>query len=211
MSVYAMAECWAESKSDGTTLLTLLAIADYAHDDGTLAYPKMADLMKKTRAKSRSTVQRHIKELIKLGELEVEYQPQTSNIYTLVLGKFGDNRRYKEARDRNTAAALVGVEMVDEVAEAIKEYRDIIPKEENGKTRMTRHQEVRVRQFCTDFGPGIVRNAISIAGDSGRWAPDKLREICVEQLELKRRAASSANVTRRSGEMKSFAEIAGGA
>lgn len=54
MSVTAQSHVWKYSKAKGSALLVLLAIADYAHDDGTNAWPTLASLAKKTRMTERS-------------------------------------------------------------------------------------------------------------------------------------------------------------
>jgi len=53
MSVRTMARVWAESKHSGTHLLMLLAIADFADDDGN-AYPAVGTLATKCRMTSRN-------------------------------------------------------------------------------------------------------------------------------------------------------------
>lgn len=55
MSIKVMSYVWEHSKHKGSELLTLLAIADCAHDDGTNAFPSIATLAKKTRMTARNT------------------------------------------------------------------------------------------------------------------------------------------------------------
>lgn len=69
MSIRVMNNVWESSKATGSTLLVLLAIADFADDDGQ-AYPGVSRLAKKARISER-TVQRACSELGRLGELEV--------------------------------------------------------------------------------------------------------------------------------------------
>lgn len=71
MSVYVSTWCWQHSKASGVDLLTLLAIADQASDEGTDAWPCYTTLAKRIR-KSEKTVQRSIQRLVDLGELAVE-------------------------------------------------------------------------------------------------------------------------------------------
>jgi hypothetical protein len=49
--------------------LVLIALADYAHDDGTNAFPSVPTLARKARVDDR-TVQRALRELEEAGELE---------------------------------------------------------------------------------------------------------------------------------------------
>jgi hypothetical protein len=53
MSVRTMARVWEHSQQTGTHLLMMLAIADFADDDGR-AYPSVNTLAKKCRMKPRN-------------------------------------------------------------------------------------------------------------------------------------------------------------
>lgn len=59
MSVKCMSRVWESSKAKGASLLILLAIADYAGDDGRGAFPSIKTLAKKSRMSER-----HVKRLI---------------------------------------------------------------------------------------------------------------------------------------------------
>lgn len=70
MSIKVISWVWDSSASRGTDRLVLLAIADSASgDDGTNAYPSIATLARKAGVSTR-TVQRAIRTLVELGELE---------------------------------------------------------------------------------------------------------------------------------------------
>lgn len=69
MSIEVMSRVWKDSKREGTELLLLLAIADYADDHG-VAHPYKAQLAKKCRISER-TVQRLLKKIEDEGELEI--------------------------------------------------------------------------------------------------------------------------------------------
>ncbi len=70
MSIKVMTYVWEHSHHKGSELLTLLAIADCAHDDGTQAYPSIAHLAKKTRLTERN-VQLILKKLEASEELAI--------------------------------------------------------------------------------------------------------------------------------------------
>ena len=70
MSIKAMTTVWEKSEQSGSSLLMLLAIADYAQDDGSGAWPSLATLARKTRMKRRNAIYT-IKKLEKAGELFV--------------------------------------------------------------------------------------------------------------------------------------------
>lgn len=84
MSVRTMARVWADSKQSGTDLLMLLAIADFADDDGN-AYPSVGTLAKKCRMTGRNA--NHILAALRAsGELEVRANegPSGTNRYRIV-------------------------------------------------------------------------------------------------------------------------------
>lgn len=85
MSVFAMAAVWRESKHAGTDLLMLLAIADYADDQGR-AYPSVSTLAKKCRMQDRNA-KYLLARLRDSGELRAEINagPHGSNAYRIVL------------------------------------------------------------------------------------------------------------------------------
>lgn len=70
MSIRAMSRVWAASRQKGSALLLLLAIADFADDDGGNAFPSIATLAQKTRM-SRRSVQLLVRKLAATGELHV--------------------------------------------------------------------------------------------------------------------------------------------
>lgn len=76
-----MSGVWKGSVHSGGPLLVLLAIADFANDEG-VAYPSIETLAKKSRLSERS-VQYAITALRESGELDVKYGagPHGSNVY----------------------------------------------------------------------------------------------------------------------------------
>jgi hypothetical protein len=71
MSIRVMTQVWATSQHKGSRLLLLLAIADFAHDDGTGAYPSIATLAEKIRMSERQVI-RLLQALEASGELMVK-------------------------------------------------------------------------------------------------------------------------------------------
>lgn len=84
MSVRTMARVWEFSRHSGTNLLMLLAIADFADDDGK-AYPSVQTLAEKCRMKSRNA-NVILAALRASGELEVKQNegPHGTNRYRVV-------------------------------------------------------------------------------------------------------------------------------
>jgi hypothetical protein len=80
-----MARVWADSKHAGTELLMLLAIADFADDDGN-AYPAVTTLAAKCRMKPRNA-NYILADLQASGELEVRVNegPKGTNRYRITL------------------------------------------------------------------------------------------------------------------------------
>ena len=70
MSLKQMTKVWEWSDSEGTSLLVMLALADHADDDG-YCFPGIARIARKCRVSERS-VQRHLRDLEKIGELVIE-------------------------------------------------------------------------------------------------------------------------------------------
>lgn len=85
MSVRTMAKVWELSVNKGNDLLMLLAIADFADDDGN-AYPAVQTLADKCRMKSRNA-NVILAALRASGELEVRHNegPHGTNRYRIVL------------------------------------------------------------------------------------------------------------------------------
>jgi len=84
LTVKAMNAVWEHANAKGSNLLVLLALADYAHDDGTLAYPSIKTLCDKTRLSERA-VQYCLRKLVEEGEIVLrkaatQYVP---NVYDL--------------------------------------------------------------------------------------------------------------------------------
>lgn len=86
MSIKVMTWVWDHSLARGSQHHVLLAIADCASDDGSNAYPSLAELMRKTRLSERA-VQYAIKGLVALGELFVSPNggPKGCNRYRVVM------------------------------------------------------------------------------------------------------------------------------
>lgn len=81
-----MTQVWAGSRHKGGALILMLALADFAHDDGTNAYPSIPTLARKTRMSPRQ-VQRVIQQCEQSGELIAARSTDGlhSTRYTIVL------------------------------------------------------------------------------------------------------------------------------
>ena len=94
MSIRTMDRVWKNSTQSGGKLLLLLAIADFANDDG-MAFPGIDTLAEKTR-QSRRTVQRQLTELETDQEIAIEPGTGRSNTNTYwVLAGLDPNLRQK--------------------------------------------------------------------------------------------------------------------
>ncbi len=115
MSVRVMARVWDNSEQEGSRLLALLALADWADDDG-YCWPKIAHLAIKCRLDER-TAQRCLADLVADGEVERAGGGGRGNpsTYRVVVGIKGDNlspfagdapRRVAEARKGDKSATV---------------------------------------------------------------------------------------------------------
>ena len=91
MSIRTMSHVWEHSQQKGASLLLLLAIADYANDDGR-AWPSIATLANKIRMSERNT-QRLLQRLSRCGEIEIEVNSGQNgvNVYRVTTPRRGDN------------------------------------------------------------------------------------------------------------------------
>lgn len=89
MSIRTLTRVWESSRHAGTDLLMLLAIADFADDDGA-AYPSVEKLARKCRMKPRNC-QYILRVLTDSGELEIHQNqgPKGTNLYQVNLAALG--------------------------------------------------------------------------------------------------------------------------
>lgn len=85
MSIRVLNLVWEHSEAKGSALLLLLAVADYADEDG-VAYPSVAALAKKSRMSERNT-QYALKRLEQMGELAIKpgEGPRGANLYRVLV------------------------------------------------------------------------------------------------------------------------------
>lgn len=97
-----MSRVWEESHQAGGALLVLLAIADFADDEG-LAFPSIRTLARKARLSERQT-QRVIAQLVSAGELNVKpgCGRQGSHLFRVAIGaaEAASSSRQDVTRDR---------------------------------------------------------------------------------------------------------------
>lgn len=87
MSIRVMTQVWANSQQSGGALLILLAIADFANDDGS-AYPSVETLAKKARMSERNA-QYVLRKLVDDGELAISkgVGPRGANLYRVLVDR----------------------------------------------------------------------------------------------------------------------------
>lgn len=93
MSIEVMSLVWKSSQHRGSSLLVLLAIADFCHDDGRGAWPSVKTLAVKARLKERA-VQYALADLESSGELIVQRKagPRDVNLYEIQVDKLSGAR-----------------------------------------------------------------------------------------------------------------------
>jgi hypothetical protein len=155
------------SRHGGSTLLVLLALADFSHDDGGSIYPSISTLAQKTRLSERQ-VQRTIAILEKSGEVFVHRGagPGGVNLYTInlkVLGVGGDKMTppVTDATAGGDAHVTTGVTHVapDPSSEPLLNLR-------SGHPPNSSSRKGRKRPFPDDFVLTSERRA-KIAGEHG--------------------------------------------
>ncbi|TWD77471.1 hypothetical protein FB547_1095 [Variovorax beijingensis] len=92
MSILVMSRVWQESSHSGAHLLMMLAIADFADDQGR-AYPSVSTLAQKCRVKPRAA-NYSLADLKESGELEIKIGrgPRGANLYRIALDRLGAGR-----------------------------------------------------------------------------------------------------------------------
>lgn len=143
MSIKVQAQLWDHSAHDGSKLLLLLAIADFADDDG-YAWPSVDTLAQKMRM-GRRNVQYLVRELVESGELEIADEG----------GGRGRTHLYR---------VLVGQERVQSSAERVKATAPY----EDEKGAIQRQERVqsgvkRVQSSAQRVQSGVIKGAKAIA------------------------------------------------
>lgn len=90
-----MQAVWEHSQQTGGALVLMLAVADYAQDDGDGAYPSIETLAKKARMTPRN-VNLLLLQLVEAGELIIRHGagPRRVNIYRLTLAGLGSPENF---------------------------------------------------------------------------------------------------------------------
>ena len=83
MSVRVSEQVWKTSRQHGNPLLVLLALADFANDEG-VAFPSVGTLAKKARLGERA-VHRIVSALVTSEELQIVRSPGRVNVYRIVI------------------------------------------------------------------------------------------------------------------------------
>lgn len=106
-------EVWEHSKSSGTHRLTLLALADYADDEGR-AWPSIDKLMKKINVKTTRAVRYLLQGLKASGELVIEYGkgPHGTNVFWVkpTAGRKSSSGRKRSSGRKPSSAEEFGTE-----------------------------------------------------------------------------------------------------
>jgi hypothetical protein len=94
MSIKVMTDVWAYAGCKGSELLILLALADFADDNGENIYPSMQTLARKSRMSDKQA-RRVVQNLVKLGLIEIieaggwDRGRNRSNSYRILLENLG--------------------------------------------------------------------------------------------------------------------------
>ena len=148
MSIRVMTQVWDSGQYSGSKLLLLLALADFAHDDGDNIYPTVDTLVQKTRC-DRRTVQRNLRQLegegaIRLVRPASRHGPAEYQIGAAFCRPSGDEGRYPVP---SGAASDANQGRRDAAQTVIKE-----PLKEPLKETKNARERARVKDLKEEFG-----------------------------------------------------------
>jgi Helix-turn-helix domain len=118
MAIECMVWVLRNSRSKLAGRLVLLAIADSAHPDGAGAWPSVADIAERANV-STSSVRTAIKDLVELGELEVDYNGGArgpngvTNSYRVVMRDYPPKATQRNRRRPDTPSDSAGVQSLE--------------------------------------------------------------------------------------------------
>lgn len=108
MSVKTSTWVWHHSQATHSARLVLLALADYAHDDGGNAFPSVTTLTKKTKL-SRRAVQVALRDLEEMGEIrKTGIHASGTNIYRINTGHGANDAPRDASREEGCADPSTG-------------------------------------------------------------------------------------------------------
>lgn len=175
MSIKVMSRVWDHSEQEGSRLLVLLAMADWADDDG-YCWPKIAVLAHKARVDER-TVQRCLADLVEAKELERSGGGGRgrSSTYRVVTGLKGDRlspfagnavRDEAQARKGDAAVTVTGRPKGDKSA-TVSASKRVTPRDLKGDksgSHIENHQDTSEGTALTpaDAGDAQARVAAQV-------------------------------------------------
>jgi hypothetical protein len=128
MSIRIMSEIWDRFPGTGSSLLAMLAFADYSNDDGLNIYPSMATIAKRLRV-SESQARRVVHSLIDNGWLSV-----VGNEHG---GAPGSTREYRIVIEKLTSTPYIGATARIHATPSMDARDGSHPYEETGSTHAT--------------------------------------------------------------------------
>jgi DNA-binding transcriptional regulator YhcF (GntR family) len=181
MSIKTMSQVWEQPRVKGTDKLALLALADYANDDG-YCFPSYGSFAKKVGVERRQAM-RVIEKLERMGEVYVIERPGHRNYYVVLTGQDEAGIAH-----RLTQCGEVPKEKVAEaVAEVIKR-RGVIHDTPKKK---------RQRGVIHDTGRGVIHDTGGVSSMTPK--PSKNR-----QHQPSKQTTTPANGTRAPSEHQSI-------
>ena len=136
MSIKVSSRVWASSSQRGGALIVLLAIADFADDDG-FAFPSIATLAAKSRL-GESQTHCIVRNLRTAGELEIEQNagPHRTNIYRVrfLEGVAHDRVSFSEGAVGDTPEGAIPAP--EGAADATQRVSPTAPKPSGGTVRV---------------------------------------------------------------------------
>jgi len=208
MSVRVMDHVWKFGKATNGDLLVLLAVADYANDNGE-AWPSVSTLAKKARLKERQT-QYSLRRLVEAGELQIfaNKGPKGCHIYRVILpaNKGAENAGVQIMRGAlsDKGGAFCDTLGVHSSAPKPSENRHIEPSE--------RERPLTLATAVEMFEPIFPQKAVkaSLSRMSKRFKRLLTYSTCLEWLEKEKEAAQPKSRVRTASSDAVFGLTSGG-
>lgn len=173
MSIKVMTEVWDEAPFKGGDLLVLLALADFANDDGR-CYPAVETIARKTRLTTRA-VQLAMREMAAEGWLHIEDRGRVheTNIYTILTA------RVKSFQGEKSDTQISPDPSVTE----LHDHQDRIGSD-RGEKRVTRISPSAPRRRLWDAYTELTMRITPPVTDEAQFELWESRGVTIEQIEI---------------------------
>jgi hypothetical protein len=185
MSIRIMSRVWALSTRRGGELLILLALADFANDEGE-SWPSIPTLARKARLTERQA-RRVLGNLEAVGEIRIQNSNggrNTRNHYFITIPENSDNITLKALQGNNNTV-VDGQETLTPVSGALNRQGTVNTVE--SKCSRTKQPDCRVKEFadwwCNEYQQRVLNPYVFHGGKDGRLIKTLLRRFDLSKLQ----------------------------